>query len=71
MLTFGCVLHLGLVLSTTPFQLWALAHLMHDVQLGIFNFIGKNEYMCFWKAKEMCYTSMTLNVFTTHFLDTK
>jgi hypothetical protein len=37
-------------------------HLMHDVQLGIFNFPGENEYRHFWKVREMCRTFMTLNV---------
>jgi hypothetical protein len=35
---------------------------MHDVQLGIFNFLDENEYRHFWKAREMCHTFMTLNV---------
>jgi hypothetical protein len=39
-----------------------LAHLMHDVQLRIFNFPGKNEYRHLWKVREMCHTFMALNV---------
>jgi len=53
---------IALGLSISDNSILTLAHLMHDVQLGIFNILGENEYRHFWKVREMCHTFMTLDV---------
>jgi hypothetical protein len=58
-------LNVGIALgfSISNNSILTLGHLMHDVHLRIFNFLGTNEYKHFWQVSEMCHNFMILNGF--------